>query len=117
MKHKFMSFLIIVLPIIAAFNYVVCDHLLRDAKATNNAPMYHEFYYVVISTAIFHLICPINIILICMGAYENLRFWRILTVMLIFQIVLLYGLAVYMSLYLGSQIFIRDTIPTANVDF
>jgi hypothetical protein len=69
--------------------------------------MFHEFYYIVVSTAIFHLIWAINIILIFMGAFENQRLWRILTTMIIFQVILLYGLGVYMSLFLGSQIYLR----------
>ena len=65
-----------------------------EAQLTDDTRLYQQFYFVVVATGIFHFIWLINIILIWMGAFGNLRYWRILTSFLVFQTILLFGLAV-----------------------
>jgi hypothetical protein len=84
MKNKFESLVLIVLPVIAAFGYVVADRLMMDASATGDPRMYQEFYFIVVSTGIYHLIWLIMAIIICQGAFENLRLWRVLTTFMVF---------------------------------
>jgi hypothetical protein len=75
---------IIVLPVIAAFGYVVAHRLMGDAKTTGDPRIYEEFYFIVVSTGIYHLIWLMMALLICQRAFENLRLWRVLTTFLVF---------------------------------
>lgn len=82
------------LPIIAAFVYVVSHKIIDNASLYDRAPYFEIFYFLVIATAIFHLFWGFNFILICMGAFESIRFWRILTSFIVIQTLLLFSLAV-----------------------
>ncbi len=84
MKNKFESLVLLVLPVIAAFGYVVAHRLIGDASAAGDPRMYEEFYFIVVSTGIYHLIWLIMAVLIWQGAFENLRLWRILTTFMVF---------------------------------
>lgn len=118
MHKKLQTVTLVFLPIIAAFNYVVAGRLIEDARSVDDPRMFHEFYFIVVSTAIFHFFWPINIILIFMGAFTEFRFWRILTTFMTFQTILIYGLACYMSLFLASQVYLRDIgVTTSNLNY
>lgn len=84
MKNKLESLVIFILPIIAAFGYVVAHRLIGDASAVGDPRMYEEFYFIVVSTGIYHLIWLMMALLVCQGAFENLRLWRVLTTFMVF---------------------------------
>ena len=69
MKNKLESLILIVMPVIAAFNYVVAHRLIGDAQLTADTRIYEEFYFIVVSTGIFHLFWLIMILLIFMRAF------------------------------------------------
>ena len=118
MKQKRESLLLIALPIIAAFVYVVSHKLIDNASLYDQAPLYEQFYFFVITTAILHVLWGFTIILICLNAYENIRFWRILTTFIIIEAHLLFVLAVEMSLLMSQYLYYRDSnIPVYNRDY
>lgn len=115
MKQKLQSLILAFLPIIAAFVYVVSHKLIENASDYGQAPLYEQFYFFVITTAIFHLFWGMNIILIiCFNAFEHIRFWRILTAYIVIQTLLLFSLAVEMSLLLSQYLYYRDSHIAVN---
>lgn len=108
MAGKFELFLLLILPIIAAFDYVVAHRLIDDAKISGDPRIYEQFYYIVIATGIVHLIWLFNFVLAFQDPFRDVRFWRILTMFVIFQTILIYGLAVWMTLFLQAQLYLRD---------
>lgn len=118
MAGKFELFLLLILPIIAAFDYVVAHRLIDDAKISGDPRIYEQFYYIVIATGIVHLIWLFNFVLAFQDPFRDVRFWRILTMFVIFQTILIYGLAVWMTLFLQAQLYLRDSgVITEDTDY
>ena len=70
--------------------------------------LFERFFFVIIASALAQLFWLISIFLICKGGLEDLQTWRMLTVMMIFIEILVFGLAVYMSFLLSDSIFSRN---------
>ena len=75
--------MLITLPILALFNYIVAHRLIEDARNYDNPSMWGQFFYIVIATGIFHLLAILTFILICLGAFSEVRLWRVLTTVLV----------------------------------